>query len=483
VAISADNLAGILDEVLPVSLRHIPLRIRDTARDLDLEAALAGGIPRDLLRVRYGQLHPDQFTLGLRDFDVTVSGGIDPRLGGAGVRFAYELARRLPGRLVVNEAFHTACLTTSEGVRIDVATARREHYPVPGHLPEVDVGDVTIAADLNRRDFSVNAIAMDLSQEYGRLIDNCGGVGDLNDRLIRVLHAASFFDDPTRIMRAVRYSVRLGFDLEPTTVSQLERAVEDDIIDHLTPERVRYELECIGSEDGWLDMWAALDVFGVTRSISGLMADVSGYWHRADAKALDIAIRNQSELTAAEELEPWLIRTAWVLGVVPPDGLESAGGRIGLFKRQLAWLTASREVLSREVAWLVDDPSPRSVCLHLERYPRQAVLVAMFIFQPRNQEEVAARRLLRRFLEDYSQVRCDLDGRDLLAMGLRPGPLVGKIRDELRYLRMDGAIKNKDDEKRLAAELIERWGAPEDFVPGAAKPGSGDGPADSKEQH
>ena len=479
---TADNLAGLLDGALPVALRHIPLRIRDTARDLDLEAALVGGVPRDLLRVRYGQLPAEQFTEMLRDFDVVVSGPLDERVGGAGVRFAYELARRLPGRLVVNEAFHTACLTTAEGVNVDVATSRRESYPTPGHLPEVEPGDVPIATDLARRDFSVNAIAMDLRAEYGRLIDYYGGVGDLRDRLIRVLHSASFFDDPTRIMRAVRYSVRLGYDLEPTTVAQLERAVDDDVIDHLTPERIRYELECIGSEEGWLDMWAALDVFGVTRSISGLLADVSSFWHRADARALDIAVRNQAELIDGEDLAPWLIRTAWVLGAVPRDSLESVGTRLGLYKRHLAWLQDSRNVLSKEVAWLVDNPSPRATCLHLERHSRQAILLAMFILQPRSQDEVEARRLLRRYLDGWSRVRCGLDGHELLALGLKPGPLVGKISDELRYLRMDGVINDKEDERRLAAELIKRWGGDEDNAPAADAAGSpGETGAGSKE--
>jgi len=201
-----------------------------------------------------------------RDFDVVVAGRGDPRLGGAAIPFAYELARRLPGKLTINAAFHTATLVTDDPVRIDLTTARTETYPRPGQLPEVDVSGVDIATDLLRRDFAANAIALDIADDYGQLIDPAGGLGDIAARQIRVLHGASFSDDPTRLLRAVRYSVRLGYDLEPVTRAQFSQAVDDGVLDHVSPERIRNELEWIGGEERWAQMWAVLDIAGVLGS-------------------------------------------------------------------------------------------------------------------------------------------------------------------------------------------------------------------------
>lgn len=447
------NLADLLETSLPVALRHIPHRVRDIAHELEFSAALSGGIVRDLLRIRYGQLYKDQFSNELRDFDLVVAGRSSARRG-AGVRFAYELARRLPGKLTVNEAFQTATLITNDPMRIDVTTARREQYPAPGQLPEIDILDIDVASDLARRDFTINALGIDLSEDYGRLIDTCGGSGDIADGLVRVLHPASFSDDPTRLLRAVRYSVRLNYDLEPTTRALYEAAVDDQALDHLTPERIRYEIECICREQRWVEILAALDVSRLLASLSRGLGGISARWDLDSARALDIAIANQPALMAQAEFEPWLVRLGWAIYAAPADLLESLSERLGLYKRAREWITQARMIIARETPQLASELTPSEVCRQLEHYSRQAVTMALFIFQPVTQEEVHGRRELKRYVEEYSNVRCELDGRELLEMGLKPGPLVGKIRDQLRYLRLDGTIKSQEEERKVARELI-----------------------------
>lgn len=475
----AQNLGDLLAATLPVGLRHVPFRMRDAARELGFSAALTGGVPRDLLRVSIGQLHHDEFTLQLRDFDVVVEGEHSGSVGGAGVRYAYELARRLPGRLTVNEAFHTATLITEDPVRIDVTTARREHYPSPGVLPEVDVRGVDIATDLLRRDFSVNALAMDLSDDYGGLVDVCGGVGDVRDRVVRVLHSTSFSDDPTRLLRAVRYCVRLGYDMEPTTRAQYSAGVDNAVLDHVSPERIRYEVECIGGEDRWAQVWAVLDLARVTGALTRPLAGISAYWDEADAEALDIAIRNQHRLLEQENIEPWLLRTAWVLHSAASGDLEPSCARLGLHPRQRAWVVAAREIVDLHVPQLMEMLSPSEICRRLEAYPRPAVAIALLTYQPRTQDEVTARKALKHYLEEYSAVRSELSGNDLLSLGLKPGPLVGELRDELRYLRLDGAINDIEAEREYAREWIDRRaqagnGHPADEVPGVEVPRDGE---------
>lgn len=443
-----DQLAELLETALPVGLRHIPFRIRDVARELDLRVALTGGIPRDLLRLSLRQTYRDEFIASLRDFDIAVEGD--------GVRFAYELARRLPGELMVNERFHTAALHTADPARIDVASARMEEYPEPGRLPVVDVSGVSLELDMARRDFSINALALDLSHDFGRLIDVQGGAGDVEQRLVRVLHPGSFLDDPTRLFRALRYSMRLSYDIEPATRVLYSQAVDEAALDQLTPERIRYELECFCNEERWADLWALMDFSGLAAAVTPLLAGLSANWDLGDARSLDIALGNRPELLAREQVEPWIARVAWSLSALSEASLEQVGARAGLFPRHRRWISEARRVLRADLMSAADEPVPSAIVRELERFPRQSVLLAALVYQPRTQAGVAARKRLLRYLDDYAQVRCELPVAELLQLGFTPGRQLGRIRDELRYQRLDGGISSVEDELAFAQQAADR---------------------------
>ena len=454
------HLFELLDAAMPVGLRHIAHRIRDAAHALDLRVALVGGVPRELVRIELGQFPREQFSACMRDFDIVAEGAADSR-GGPGVRLAYELTRRLPGNLVINEAFHTATLETDDPVRIDIASARTESYPAPGSLPVVDISLISLETDLSRRDFSVNALALDLSND-GRFIDTTGGAGDLRAKVIRVLHSTSFHDDPTRLLRALRYSMRLGYDLEPATRVLYQAAIDDGVLDLLSPERVRYELECIAGEEDWQQLWAVMDLTGITRSLTPALHGISAMWEMEDSTGLDIAIRNQTELLVAEDLEPWLVRTAWALQSVPPAQMFKAGQRIGLHKRDLLACRTAVEILHTSTPQLGLAVSPSQVLHELEHYPRRGVALALFIFQPRTEAGVVARKHLKAYLEEHSKVRGFLDGHELMALGLRPGAALGRIQTQLRYLRVDGVINSKQAERDKALEIISKLEQPDE---------------------
>lgn len=446
------SLADLLETALPVSLRHVPYRLRDVAHTLDCRVALAGGVPRDLLRLSLAQLDRHGFIAELRDFDVVVEGD--------GVRYAYELLRRIPGQLTVNADFHTASIATSDPLRIDITTARLESYPSAGHLPLVDVSGVSIEADLARRDFTINALALDLSHDYGRVLDVHGGAGDVRDRVLRVLHGASFVDDPTRLWRALRYSLRLGYTLEPVTLAQFLAAVEDGAADNLTPERIRYELECIGAEQRWAEVWAVMDSSGLARALHPQLSGVTLDWSLEDCSALDIALGNQAQLLKREELEPWLVRTAYAVALSTAAAQPEVLARLGLFTRQQRLIEAARAVLLEDLPQLSGAPRPSFVTRLLERHPRPAVALALLIYQPRTEEGVASRKLLRRYLEEFSQVRGELDGHALIALGVPAGPALGELRDRIRYMRLDGVITDAQAERDLATELAQRLRPP-----------------------
>src|SRR5207237_6761080 len=131
------------------------------------------------------------------------------------------------------ERFATARLSFPDGLRMDIATTRRESYAQPALLPTVQ--PASIEEDLSRRDFTINAIAVQLNRhQFGRVLDPCGGQRDLRGRMIRVLHTGSFQDDPTRIFRAIRFEQRFAFRLERTTVRLLAQAASTNLIQQLS---------------------------------------------------------------------------------------------------------------------------------------------------------------------------------------------------------------------------------------------------------
>ncbi len=184
-------------------------------------AYLVGGALRDLLR-----------GADAVDLDVAVEGDAPAA--------ARELAARLEGEAVEHERFGTA-IVHAEGIVLDLATTRRERYPRPGALPEVE--PASLVEDLARRDFTVNAMAAALAPvELGQLHDPHGGVPDLDAGVVRALHYRSFIDDPTRLLRAVRYEVRLGFAMDPDTEELAREAVAGGALSTVSGPRVRDEL-------------------------------------------------------------------------------------------------------------------------------------------------------------------------------------------------------------------------------------------------
>src|SRR6478672_11974818 len=210
-------------------LRRLPRRIlrllRELGRSADGEGIglyLVGGVVRDLLLKRENW-----------DLDLTVEGD--------GIAFARAVSERYRAGLAVFERFATSRLVFLEGLKIDIATTRRESYPRPAALPDVE--SASLNEDLYRRDFTINAMAIQLNTaRFGRLSDPYGGRQDLKAKTLRVLHTCSFRDDPTRIFRAIRFEQRFGFRLERTTMRLLAQAASTNLIQQLSGPRLQNEI-------------------------------------------------------------------------------------------------------------------------------------------------------------------------------------------------------------------------------------------------
>ncbi|MBD1886712.1 CBS domain-containing protein [Microcoleus vaginatus] len=198
---------------------------------------IVGGAVRDLL------LATDD-TLALTDIDLVVDGKCGSDDSGAGVELASSLQKLYPeSRLDVHGQFQTAALLWPKdsafgSLWVDIATARTEFYPYPAANPEVEAS--SIRQDLYRRDFTINALAVRLGvPRSGELLDFFCGLLDLESKQIRVLHANSFIEDPTRIYRAVRFAVRLGFEIEPQTEGYIRNALASGIYYRIQGENGR----------------------------------------------------------------------------------------------------------------------------------------------------------------------------------------------------------------------------------------------------
>ncbi len=364
---------------------------------------LVGGAVRDLL------LGGEPF-----DLDLVVEG--DPA----------DLARRLGGAAQVHDRFGTSSVSRG-GFRYDIARARRETYPRPGALPEVI--PATLGEDLTRRDFTVNAMAVPLGgPRPGALAAAPGAREDLDARRLRVLHDASFRDDPTRLFRLVRYASRLAFAIDPHTQALADEAVAGGALATVSGPRVGAELRLLAGEPDPLAALAHLRRLGLDVAIHprfGLADRALGDRALAllpdDGQRSTLALALASLQVPPRELGELLDTLAF--DAAERDTIVAAVGRAGELAAAL-----QRAELPSEIADAVAGASPELVAIAGALGPAAAA---------------------RRWLESIRHVALEIGGRDLIEAGIAPGPAIG------RGLRGALAAKRDGRASGRAAELAE----------------------------
>jgi tRNA nucleotidyltransferase (CCA-adding enzyme) len=367
---------------------------RALAREKGIRLYLVGGAVRDVLLGHEG----------LVDVDLVVESD-------AAV-FARALARRLRADLKLHGRFGTAVLEVAGGARIDLATARSESYDRPGALPRVRPG--TIQDDLARRDFTINAMAMEIAGPGApRLIDPSGGRGDLRRGLVRMLHERSPFDDPTRSFRAARYANRLGFRVEARTRRWIVSAL--DVIDAVSGDRIRRELALLLSERNRASAAGELARLGVSAAVHPALR-----FGRAASRRL----ANAERLASETDLHP-----SWIVYL-------------------LSWMGPIDERTADEIALRLNLPGRDASVVRA--WPRTGKRVPP---SASNEELLAAAADLpaaagRRFLDVHraaARVRLSIRGSDLLAAGVAPGPAIGRALSATLSARRDGSIRAEDE--------------------------------------
>jgi tRNA nucleotidyltransferase (CCA-adding enzyme) len=378
-------------------------------------AYLVGGAVRDL--VRGGSAV---------DLDIAVEG--DARSA------ARALAERLGGSAREHERFGTATVRTDE-LSFDLATTRRETYAHPGALPDVE--PASLEEDLARRDFAFNAMAVGLTgDDLGHLYDPHGGLADLEAGSVRVLHDLSFTDDPTRLLRALRYEARLGFSMHRDTEQLARKAVEEDALGTVSGARVRDELMDLLAEPQAAAAVARMAELGIDRALHPALAADAALVASASLGATTIgADRTLAALAALCSEAPERVRD-WLEDLHLTAPQRDAVARAAVDGERLAKELHSREHSPSELAALLAPEPPEALALALALgAPPQPIL---------------------RWADELREVRLEISGDDLIAAGVPEGPALGRALEETLARKLDGLVAGREKELATALELARQ---------------------------
>jgi tRNA nucleotidyltransferase (CCA-adding enzyme) len=431
---------------------------------LNYTVYIVGGFVRDLL------LNGRFLDMATQDMDIVIEGNA--------IAFAQRMQSLYGGRVVPHKRFNTAKWLLNDAdypvqaeklladlepndaigemleelidklpAHLDFVTARTEFYTAPTVLPTVE--DSSIKLDLHRRDFTINTLALCLNPgRWGELLDFYGGVNDLNQGIIRILHSLSFVDDPTRILRAVRYEQRFGFTIEARTLELLQNAIE--LLDRVTPARIRHELERILQEEHPENALARLQELRILARLDPML-HFDERMSEAFA-ALRIA-REQAPSNALLRTEP-IDRLYWgvLVAQLPASVHVLLTKRLGLrsetqeLMRGLARLHHALPELTT-----LDLPPSRIVAI-LDPIDPVALTLVPVIYA----DQAQLLSYVEQYQTTWSHVHSELDGHDLAALGVPRGPVYGEILSALRAAKLDGTILTRAQEEEFVRNFLHQ---------------------------
>ena len=454
----AAEIAQRLQRALNPVQYHLLQRIGAEVDRMNYAVYVVGGFVRDLMLDRAGA-NP----LSL-DVDIVIEGDA--------IAFARRMQSLYGGRVIEHKRFGTAKWQLKRAhepvnvpkllrgmdeladpqrmleelpTHLDFVTARTEFYTEPTVLPTVQQGSIKL--DLHRRDFTINTLALCLNPDrWGNLLDFWNGLNDLNAGLVRVLHSLSFVDDATRILRAVRYEQRFGFRIEERTLELLRDALE--LLDRVTPARIRHELERILEEEEPEKAMLRLDELYVLQTLHPDLRMAPEMAHQ---------FARLRELCGQEGADRVLVETPIVLlywGIItypiPPDALAALQERLGL-KQETFRLMQSLARLRARLP-VLGDPAARPSQIVAALDDISPIALALLPVVSGDRQVLAA---LDRYCHEWRDVQASLDGNDLQALGLPRGAIYRTVLADLRAGRLDGTINSREEEvacvRRIAA--------------------------------
>ena len=417
------NVADLLKCALSRSHQDLLQTLSSAAESQGSSLYLVGGFVRDLL------LECESV-----DYDLVVEGNA--------IKLARELAKIHGGRVTEHRRFGTAkwhfpaTLATETGLlALDLVSARTEYYPQPSALPEVESGSIRL--DLHRRDFTVNTLAISLqSDQFGDLLDHWGGLKDLEDKRLRVLHSLSFVDDPTRMLRAVRLEQRLGFQIERGSAELMELALP--LLARVSGDRIRHEIEHIFAEAAPETMLARLDELSVPGALHSAWNGHADTW--LAERFVEARERALWDELPAIYFGLWVYRLEWPDTEVICRLLKVTSVTMRVLKENLRVKTGLES--------LEESDKPSKVVRVLDGSSD----VTMHVVSLAENENV--RESIQCYRDEYRHVKPTIGGAELIARGVSPGPRFGRVLGRLRDAWLDGEIVDTTGEGNMLRALL-----------------------------
>ena len=412
---------NLMRELLPGRVFDLLAGAGEVAERLGMKAYVVGGFVRDLVMRHHNT-----------DADIVVEGD--------GIAFAEAFSQEYPCRVRPHHKFGTAVLVFPDGYKVDVATARVEYYREPAALPTVEYSSLKL--DLYRRDFTINTLAVRLNPGvFGELIDFFGAQRDIKERVLRILHSLSFVEDPSRILRAMRFERRFGFAIGRQTQNLIRNTVRLDLIERLPKPRLFSELELILKEEEPVGILKRLASFGIGPSIHPKIT--------LD-KAQIALLEETSEILVwfsllflEEKVERWAVLFLSLLNPLSPEEAKKFAAVLGVGRWLRGWVRYAKDdatdithrllsarVVSRKFVYDCLNPLPNEVILYL-------------MAKAKNND---IKRYISLYFTQLKYVRPIFTGRDLQALGYPPGPLYKEILDEILERKFVGELRTKADE-------------------------------------
>ena len=390
---------------------------------------LVGGIVRDLI-------------MGRENLD------IDFLVEGCGTDFAMELGRVLKARVDMNERFNTAKVHIRDDFHIDVALCRCDYYRRPGALPEVSPSG--LKDDLYRRDFTINALAIRVnSSGFGELIDFFRGVRDLENKRIRTLHTLSFIDDPTRILRAIRFEGRLGFRMDDETLHQAKTALESDLFNKITPERIRHEIELILKESHPAPIILRGDDIGLWRRVNPELIIERSFFDPVDQiNAAWSGVSVVSDIEAWRAYLPALfvnLSEKTTLQLIDEMNFDHAA-------TETMEQVAERAVFIRNKLVGLKIESVRQYVPIFSGLRVESLVFLVALFKRYDEFMV----LLKNYIDKLRFVTLEINGEDLIKLGHKPSPNFKEAFREAYFLKLEGKLTGRDEELKFANDYLKK---------------------------
>ncbi len=402
---------------LPDYIYDLLIYASRVAKNMECKIFAVGGFVRDLI-------------LGKSNLDVDIV------VEGDGIEFAHAFAKEKNGKVKEHARFGTAVVILPDMFKIDIASARTEIYTKPGALPSVKSG--SIRDDLFRRDFTINAMAIDLTDNnFGELVDYYDGFSDLDKGIIRVLHHKSFIDDPTRIFRTLRFEQRFDFHIEPHTRQLMINAISNSALNTITPQRIRNEILLILKEDNVFNTLYRLEFFDLLKYIhpalyiSDEMSDLFD--------EIRINLEWWKSISIGENVDSVL---TFLLALVDPlTELESTelSQKLVLNKNYSSAIRICKENLIAILQELERSQISTSMINKL----LQSLPLEVLIFAMSKTNKPQIKHNIKYYLSILKRVKPLISGKDLLKMGYPEGPLYKQILDKVFELQLNGLLKDK----------------------------------------